>query len=168
VVSVDRSTLDDDQPALIVRYGQLLDDELPEAQRADRPADMLVELGAEAGVRGRCAAPVLGGHPAVAMHVDGVAYSPARLDRNPVTHLPDHLVVAGPHAVITASPDGLGAHATVYRTDLITCTSELIAEVASNRVHGLASSGPDCPLLLLGDVRGTDIRLPHPRDRDGR
>jgi len=77
-------------------------------------------------------------------------------------HSPDHLVVAGPHAVITASPDGLGVRTTVYRTDLVTGTSELIAEVASNRVHGLASSGPDCPLLLLGDVRGNDVRVPHP------
>ncbi|MDQ7907639.1 hypothetical protein RB614_24255 [Phytohabitans sp. ZYX-F-186] len=77
-------------------------------------------------------------------------------------HSPDHLVVAGPQVVITASPNGRGVHATVYGTDLTTGTSELIAEVASNRVHGLASSGPDGELLMLGDVRGNDVRVPRP------
>ena len=76
-------------------------------------------------------------------------------------HSPGHLVVADPQTVITASPDGGGVHATLYRTDITTRTSDLIAEIATNRVHGL-SDVADSGLLLLGDVRGNDVRVPHP------
>lgn len=73
---------------------------------------------------------------------------------------PDHIVV-GPRGVITASPDGRGVHATLYHTDIDTKTSEIIAEVASNQVHGLAVAA-NGSLLLLGDVRGNDVTQPRP------
>ncbi|MEU1969381.1 protein kinase [Micromonospora sediminicola] len=75
-------------------------------------------------------------------------------------HSPDHLIVTDEHSVITASPNGRGTGATLYRTDLTTCTNELVTEIAINKVHGLTTT-PDGSLLLLGDVRGNDTR-PHP------
>jgi serine/threonine protein kinase len=77
-------------------------------------------------------------------------------------HSPDHLVVVDPHSVITASPTGRGLGASIYRTDLTTGGSQLIAEVATNRVHGLVSTGAAGILLMLGDVRGNNIQTPHP------
>lgn len=76
-------------------------------------------------------------------------------------HSPDHLLVADSRTVITASPTGRGLGGTVYRTDVGTGASKLIAEVATNRVHGLVSS-PAGDLLMLGDVRGNDIHSPRP------
>ncbi|WP_431895734.1 protein kinase domain-containing protein [Micromonospora haikouensis] len=76
-------------------------------------------------------------------------------------HSPDHLVVIDPQTVITASPDGSGAYATLYRTDVCTRRSDLITEIATNRIHGLAAVG-DRGLCLLGDVRGNDVQVPHP------
>jgi serine/threonine protein kinase len=74
---------------------------------------------------------------------------------------PGHLVIEDPQTVITASPDRSGAHTTIYRTNLASRTSDLICEMATNRVHGLAA-GPSGHLLLLGDVRGNAVRAPHP------
>lgn len=76
-------------------------------------------------------------------------------------HSPGHLVVTDPETVITASPGGNGVRGTVYRTDISTRTSTLVAEIATNRVHGLAAAR-DGSLLLLGDVRGNDVLVPHP------
>lgn len=76
-------------------------------------------------------------------------------------HSPGHVVVVDPQTVITASPSSSGVRATLYRTDVTTGASILLAEVATNRVHGLAAAR-DGDLLLLGDVRGNDVRVPHP------
>ncbi|MFF5291920.1 protein kinase domain-containing protein [Paractinoplanes globisporus] len=77
-------------------------------------------------------------------------------------HSPGHLLVTGPSEVTTASPDSRGVDATLYRTDLATGASELVAEIASNKVRGLAWQGADSPMLMLGDVRGNDVTTPHP------
>jgi len=74
---------------------------------------------------------------------------------------PGHLVVVDPQTVITASPDPGGVYATIYRTNVSRRTSDLVCEVATNRVHGLAA-GPSGRLLLLGDVRGNAVGTPHP------
>jgi hypothetical protein len=63
--------------------------------------------------------------------------------------------------VITASPDGRVVRATVYRTDISTRISTLVAEIATNRVHGLTAT-PGGDLLLLGDVRGNEVLVPQP------
>jgi serine/threonine protein kinase len=63
---------------------------------------------------------------------------------------------------MTISPDSRGVQATLYRTDLAARTSELLAEIASNKVRGLARQRPDSPMLMLGDVRGNDVMTPHP------
>jgi serine/threonine protein kinase len=77
-------------------------------------------------------------------------------------HSPGDLLVTGPNEIMSISPDSRGVHATLYRTDLATRTSELIAEIASNKVRGLVRQGPDSPMLMLGDVRGNDVTTPHP------
>jgi serine/threonine protein kinase len=100
------------------------------------------------------------GHSAV---VDLARSSAVRdQDRIEMPHpSPGHLVVVDPQTVITASPDPGGVHATIYRTDLVSRTSDLVCELATNRVHGLAA-GPGGHLLLLGDVRGNAVLVPHP------
>jgi serine/threonine protein kinase len=77
-------------------------------------------------------------------------------------HRPGHLVVADPHTILTASPGPGGTQATVCRTDLSNRTSVRLATVASNHVHGLIPSGRRREWLMLGDVRGNDIRRPWP------
>ncbi|WP_432973589.1 protein kinase domain-containing protein [Dactylosporangium sp. CA-233914] len=74
---------------------------------------------------------------------------------------PNHIVVINPRRVITAAASPNGVHASVYRTDIDTGTSTLIAELNSNRVDGLARNTAG-DLLLLGDVRGNDVTTPCP------
>jgi hypothetical protein len=52
VVDANEPAVDDEQPGLIARYGQLYDEELPESDRADRLAHLLVEVFRESGVAG--------------------------------------------------------------------------------------------------------------------
>lgn len=73
---------------------------------------------------------------------------------------PDHLVVADPNHVITASSHSSGVRATVYRTNVTTAISTLVADLALNHVKGMAAASSR--LLLLGDVRGNDVYVPHP------
>ena len=72
--SADDLTADDGDPGLIVRYGQLCDEELSEAQRADQLTDLLVEVLIVSDVDVRRATSVSGEGPAVALYVDGTPY----------------------------------------------------------------------------------------------
>jgi hypothetical protein len=74
---------------------------------------------------------------------------------------PGQLVVLNPATVITASQDGGGVRTSLYRTDLLQRTSDLVTEVNSNRLHGLALSTAG-HLLVLGDVRGDDVLAVQP------
>ncbi len=62
-----------------------------------------------------------------------------------------HLVVTGPHSVVTAagSPKGIGV--TLFRTDTRIRASELLAKFELNAVDGLCAA-PDGTGYLLGDV----------------
>ncbi|WP_051110641.1 serine/threonine-protein kinase [Longispora albida] len=74
---------------------------------------------------------------------------------------PHHLVIVGPNEVITASGNHTGIRGDVFRTTIDSGTSELIANLQVNRIDGLAAT-PTGPLLILGDVRGNDLKHPRP------
>ncbi|MGA3488218.1 serine/threonine-protein kinase [Micromonosporaceae bacterium DT55] len=63
--------------------------------------------------------------------------------------------------VLTGSASGSGVGVTIYRTDVLGRSTELLARLRLNKVQGMAVVLSKC-FYILGDVRGNDLQLPRP------
>lgn len=64
-----------------------------------------------------------------------------------------HLLAIDRHRVVTAAGNSTGLGVTLFRTDVLTRSSQLLADLNVNSVHGLCAA-PDGTGYVLGDVYG--------------
>ncbi|MFE9189000.1 serine/threonine-protein kinase [Micromonospora sp. NPDC007208] len=74
---------------------------------------------------------------------------------------PNHVIALNAWTVLTGSASGSGVGVTIYRTDVLGRSTELLARLRLNKVQGMAVA-PGEYLYILGDVRGNDLQLPRP------
>ncbi|MEQ4305546.1 DUF4429 domain-containing protein [Plantactinospora sp. B6F1] len=74
---------------------------------------------------------------------------------------PNHVIALNPWTVLTGSASGSGVGVTIYRTDVLGRSTELLARLRLNKVQGMAVA-LNRHVYILGDVRGNDLQLPRP------
>ncbi|MFE2492075.1 protein kinase [Streptomyces mirabilis] len=75
--------------------------------------------------------------------------------RTPV-HFPAHVLRASSDSVLSASPDGTGNRVGVHRTDVVSRTSEVVADARLGELFGIAQDPVSGPAFLLASLPSND------------
>ncbi|MFV2021984.1 protein kinase domain-containing protein [Micromonospora sp. LOL_023] len=74
---------------------------------------------------------------------------------------PNHVIALNAWTVLTGSASGSGVGVTIFRTEVLGRSTELLARLRLNKIQGMAVALSRY-VYILGDVRGNDLQLPRP------